>query len=248
MDTTSPPTHRSAAFRSLPSVDSLLQEPAIQALVEAYSHSAAVDAIREALDRARETLAAGGAAPSRQDLATAVVLQARALWQPTLAPVINATGVIIHTNLGRAPLSRAAMSAMLMAGAGYSNLEFDLASGERGLRQTHLDRMLARLVVAESSIAVNNNAAAVLLALSALAKGKEVIVSRGQAVEIGRRFRIPDVMRQSGCKLVEVGTTNRTRLEDYAVRSPRAPPPCCTCTPPTSGWWGSRRMWRSPRW
>ncbi|MDO9065697.1 MAG: L-seryl-tRNA(Sec) selenium transferase, partial [Chloroflexota bacterium] len=156
------------------------------------------------------------AEPARQDLAAAVVRQARALWQPTLAPVINATGVIIHTNLGRAPLSRAAMSAMLMAGAGYSNLEFDLASGERGLRQTHLDRMLARLVGAESSMAVNNNAAAVLLALSALAKGKEVIVSRGQAVEIGGRFRIPDVMRQSGCKLVEVGTTNRTRLEDYA--------------------------------
>jgi L-seryl-tRNA(Ser) seleniumtransferase len=216
MDTTSTSASRAAAYRSLPSVDSLLQETDIQPLVEAYSHEAVVDAIRETLDLARGALAAGGGAPSRQDLVDDVVRQARSTWQPTLTPVINATGVIIHTNLGRAPLSRAALAAMQMAGAGYSNLEFDLDSGERGLRQSHLDGMLARLVGAESSMAVNNNAAAVLLALSALAKGKEVIVSRGQAVEIGGRFRIPDVMRQSGCKLVEVGTTNRTRLEDYA--------------------------------
>jgi L-seryl-tRNA(Ser) seleniumtransferase len=216
MDTASTPARRFADYRSLPSVDSLLQDPSVQALVVAYSHSAVVDTVRETLDRAREVVAAGGAAPSLQDLADEVVRQARAIWQPTLAPVINATGVIIHTNLGRAPLSREALSAMQMAGAGYSNLEFDLASGERGLRQSHLDGMLARLVGAESAMAVNNNAAAVLLALSALAKGKEVIVSRGQAVEIGGRFRIPDVLRQSGCKLVEVGTTNRTRLEDYA--------------------------------
>jgi L-seryl-tRNA(Ser) seleniumtransferase len=215
MDAPFPPTSNSAAFRSLPSVDGMLQAPEIQALLEVYSHSAVVDVVRETLDRARQTLAAGGAAPSHPDLAAQVIRQARALWAPSLAPVINATGVIIHTNLGRAPLSRAAMAAMRVASAGYSNLEFDLASGERGLRQSHLDGMLARLVGAESSMAVNNNAAAVLLALSALAKGKEVIVSRGQAVEIGGRFRIPDVMRQSGCKLVEVGTTNRTRLEDY---------------------------------
>jgi L-seryl-tRNA(Ser) seleniumtransferase len=216
MNATAPSTGRSDAYRSLPSVDSLLRAPEIQALVDIYSHGAVVDAVREVLDRAREALAAGDPAPTRQELADQVVRQARAIWQPTLAPVINATGVIIHTNLGRAPMSRAALAAMLTAGAGYSNLEFDLASGERGLRQAHLDGMLARLVGAESSMAVNNNAAAVLLALSALAKGKEVIVSRGQAVEIGGRFRIPDVMRQSGCKLVEVGTTNRTRLEDYA--------------------------------
>jgi L-seryl-tRNA(Ser) seleniumtransferase len=215
MDAPSSPTSNSAVFRSLPSVDGMLQAPEIQALLEVYSHSAVVDVVRETLDRARQTLAAGGAAPSHPDLAAQVIRQARALWAPSLAPVINATGVIIHTNLGRAPLSRAAMAAMRVASAGYSNLEFDLASGERGLRQSHLDGMLARLVGAESSMAVNNNAAAVLLALSALAKGKEVIVSRGQAVEIGGRFRIPDVMRQSGCKLVEVGTTNRTRLEDY---------------------------------
>ncbi len=212
----SPQPSGASAFRSLPSVDSLLQEPTIQALVDLYSHDAVVDAARETLDRARQGLATGVAAPARPELAAQVVTRAKAIWQPTLTPVINATGVIIHTNLGRAPLSRAAMAAMLAAGAGYSNLEFDLASGERGLRQSHLDGMLARLVGAESSMAVNNNAAAVLLALSALAKGKEVIVSRGQAVEIGGRFRIPDVMRQSGCKLVEVGTTNRTRLEDYA--------------------------------
>jgi L-seryl-tRNA(Ser) seleniumtransferase len=216
MDVAAPPPGRTNALRSLPGVDSLLQEPEVRALVDVYSHSAVVAAVRMTLDEARETLTAGGPALTRQGLAAQVILQARALWQPSLAPVINATGVIIHTNLGRAPLSRAAIAAMRMAGAGYSNLEFDLASGERGLRQTHLDGMLARLVGAESSMEVNNNAAAVLLTLSALAKGKEVIVSRGQAVEIGGRFRIPDVMRQSGCKLVEVGTTNRTRLEDYA--------------------------------
>jgi L-seryl-tRNA(Ser) seleniumtransferase len=216
MESSSASAGNQLAFRSLPSVDSMLQEPDIQSLVADYTHAVVVEAIRAAVERAREALAGGDAAPSRAALAGEVVRQARALWEPSLQPVINATGVIIHTNLGRAPLSRQALAAMQTAGAGYSNLEYDLESGERGLRQSHLDGMLARLVGAESSMAVNNNAAAVLLALSALTKGKEVIVSRGQAVEIGGRFRIPDVMRQSGCKLVEVGTTNRTRLEDYA--------------------------------
>ena len=136
----------------------------------------------------------------------------RESWQPTLAPVINATGVIIHTNLGRAPLSAEACAAVTGVAQGYSNLEYDLDSGERGSRHSHIERLVANLVGAEAAMVVNNNASAVLLALSAVAKGKEVIVSRGQAVEIGGGFRIPDVMRQSGASLVEVGTTNRTYL------------------------------------
>ena len=129
--------------------------------------------------------------------------------------MINATGVIIHTNLGRAPLSDAAIAAMTAVSRGYSNLEFDLDAGERGSRYTHLEAALTQLTGAEAAIAVNNNASALLLVLSALCADREVIISRGQAVEIGGGFRIPDVMRQSGARLVEVGTTNRTYLRDY---------------------------------
>jgi L-seryl-tRNA(Ser) seleniumtransferase len=137
------------------------------------------------------------------------------VFEPSLRPVINATGVIIHTNLGRAPLSSAAIEAMAAVSRGYSNLEFDLEAGERGSRFTHLEAALRQLTGAEAAIAVNNNASALLLALTALASGRGVIVSRGQAVEIGGGFRIPDVMRQSGATPIEVGTTNRTYLRDY---------------------------------
>ena len=188
----------------------------MRGLVATYSNAAAVEAIRRTLDRARQRIAAGEPAPTPEALSLAIVREAQALWQPTLRPVINASGVIIHTNLGRAPLSGAAIAAMQGVAAGYANLEYDLTSGGRGSRHSHLESLLVHLVGAEASMVVNNNAAAVLLALSAVAKGKEVIVSRGQAVEIGGHFRIPDVLRQSGCKLVEVGTTNRTRLGDYA--------------------------------
>jgi L-seryl-tRNA(Ser) seleniumtransferase len=135
---------------------------------------------------------------------------------PTLQPVINGTGVIVHTNLGRAPLSQAARQAIDAAARGYSTLEYDLASGERGSRTVHAEQLLTRLTHAEAALVVNNNAAAVLLMLTALCQGKEVIISRGQLVEIGGGFRIPDVMAQSGARLVEVGTTNRTHLRDYA--------------------------------
>jgi L-seryl-tRNA(Ser) seleniumtransferase len=144
-----------------------------------------------------------------------VLVRADLLLHPTLRPVINATGVIIHTNLGRAPLSSEARAAMEMASRGYSNLELDLEEGERGSRQVHLEALLCQITGAEAAIAVNNNAAAVLLALTALCQNREVIISRGQAVEIGGGFRIPEVMRQSGARLVEVGTTNRTYLQDY---------------------------------
>ena len=137
--------------------------------------------------------------------------------KPTLRPLINATGVIIHTNLGRAPLSAAAREAIGQVAAGYSALEYDLPAGERGSRSIHAAGLLTRLTGAEAALVVNNNSAAVLLMLTALCQGREVIISRGQLVEIGGGFRVPDVMAQSGARLVEVGTTNRTHLRDYAT-------------------------------
>jgi len=199
----------------LPSVDRLIQQPMLQGLVATYSHAAVVQGAQEALAQVRRAVQEGSDLPSLESLVALTVERVRYRWQPTLIPLINATGVIIHTNLGRAPLSEAALAAMTEVARGYSNLEYDLEKGDRGSRHSHVDRLLAGLTGAEAALVVNNNAAAVLLALSALAKGKEVIVSRGQAVEIGGGFRIPDVMRQSGAKLVEVGTTNRTRLNDY---------------------------------
>lgn len=206
----------------LPSVDRLIQHPVLQGLITTYSHTAVVHGAREALEQVRQSVQGGGVLPSLEEMVALTVERVRYRWQPTLIPLINATGVIIHTNLGRAPLSSAALAAMTEIARGYSNLEYNLERGDRGSRHSHVDRLLAGLTGAEAALVVNNNAAAVLLALSALAKGKEVIVSRGQAVEIGGGFRVPDVMRQSGAKLVEVGTTNRTRLSDYeAAITPR---------------------------
>jgi L-seryl-tRNA(Ser) seleniumtransferase len=203
------------SYRSLPSVEKLAQ--AAEALLGgALPHALVVEAARAELDAARRGLSAQRRAPSPADLARAVAEQLARLAQPSLRPLINASGVIIQTNLGRAPLSAAALAAMEAVGAGYSNLEYDLEAGERGSRYAHLSALLCRLTGAEAALAVNNNAAALYLALSALAQGREVIVSRGQAVEIGGGFRIPDVLRQSGAALVEVGTTNRTYARDYA--------------------------------
>ena len=153
--------------------------------------------------------------PSNDAIAGEVVARARNAWSNWPVRLINATGVVIHTNLGRAPLSRAAISAAVEAAAGYSDLEFDLESGKRGSRQAKIGQLLSDVSGGEAGIAVNNNASAVLLVLSALAAGDEVIISRGEAVEIGGGFRVPDVMRQSGAELVEVGTTNRTYVRDY---------------------------------
>jgi L-seryl-tRNA(Ser) seleniumtransferase len=176
-----------------------------------------VDAARHVIEAARREIATGAPSPSTEALAAAVISAVETAAAPSLRPVINASGVILQTNLGRAPLSDAALRAMRSIGEGYSNLEYDLGAGERGSRYTHLAGLLCRLTGAEAALAVNNNAAAVYLALSALAAGREVIVSRGQAVEIGGGFRIPDVLRQSGATLVEVGTTNRTYPHDYAA-------------------------------
>ena len=201
------------AYRSLPSVDKLVRHERLSALGE--DGGTLTELARQALETARGAIARGSEAPSEEQLAEDVLGLARLVFEPSLRPVINATGVIIHTNLGRAPLSDAAIEAMAAVSRGYSNLEFDLEAGERGSRFTHLEAALRQLTGAEAAIAVNNNASALLLALTALAAGRGVIVSRGQAVEIGGGFRIPDVMRQSGATLIEVGTTNRTYLRDY---------------------------------
>lgn len=202
-------------LRRLPSVDRLLQSSEGASLAESFGHALAVEAMRGTLDDIRQRILAGGAVPAEPDILAEVQHRLTQWATPTLRPVINATGVVIHTNLGRAPLSRQARQAMDMAAKGYTNLEFDLPEGTRGSRYVHAVSLLKRLTGAEDALVVNNNAAGVLLALSTLAVGREVIISRGQLVEIGGGFRIPDVMRQSGANLVEVGTTNRTYLRDY---------------------------------
>ena len=171
--------------------------------------------VRQRLEEGRLAITRGSSCPSLDEIVDSICSRLQTLAQSSLRPVINASGVILHTNLGRAPLSKEATAAMELVAAGYCNLEFDLDSGARGSRNVHIEQLLCQLTGAEAALVVNNNASAVLLALTALAKRKEVIVSRGQAVEIGGGFRIPDVMRQSGAKLVEVGTTNCTYIYDY---------------------------------
>ena len=203
-------------LRSLPSVDRVLSQPAIAAL--ALPAELVTEAVREEIGRLRAELLAAeedAPAPSPQRVAESVAERLSELFTPSLRPIINATGVVIHTNLGRAPLSDAAIAGMQEA-ARYSNLEFDLEAGARGSRAHHLDAPLRALTGAEGALVVNNNAAALYLTLAAHAREREVVVSRGQAVEIGGGFRIPDVLRQSGAALVEVGATNRTRAADYA--------------------------------
>ena len=202
-------------FRSLPSVDKLISAERLKALESSYSRPFVVEVVRQVLEESRLSISRGEPAPSSDDLVESVCDLVRTLGESSLRPVINATGVVLHTNLGRAPLSQETIVAMEEASKGYANLEFDLDTGLRGHRDVHISSLLCRLTGAEDALVVNNNASAVLLALTALCKKKEVIVSRGQAVEIGGGFRIPDVMRQSGAKLVEVGTTNCTYVADY---------------------------------
>jgi L-seryl-tRNA(Ser) seleniumtransferase len=197
-------------LRALPSVERLASSLAD------VPHAAAIAAAREELDELRERIRAGEPVdPDPAVLREVVAERARTLARGSLRPVINATGVILHTNLGRAPLAPEAAEAAARIGAVYSNLELDLEDGERGSRQVHLEALLRGLTGAEAALAVNNNAAAVLLALAALAAGREVVIGRNQLVEIGGSFRIPEILAQSGASLVEVGTTNRTRVADY---------------------------------
>ena len=201
--------------RDIPSVDQILKHPRTEQLLGAYGHAWAVSAIREVLDELRQSLPNLAEIPSDAELVNSLESILQKQSQPSLRPVINATGVLLHTNLGRAPLSQAALTAIENVASGYSTLEYDLTKGKRGKRDIHASALLTRLTDGESALVVNNNAAAVLLALSALSKGKKVAISRSQLVEIGGGFRIPDVMKQSGAKLLEVGTTNRTRLADF---------------------------------
>lgn len=203
-------------LRQLPSVDQVLAWPEAAALSARYGRALVVEGIRQTISAERQTLRAQPNAISRpESLLPALRAWLEAWLSPSLQSLINATGVIIHTNLGRAPLSLAAVQAIAETAAAYSNLEYDLARGERGSRAVHAAAALTRLTGAEAAIVVNNNAAAVLLMLTALCQGREVLISRGQLVEIGGGFRVPDVMAQSGAQLVEVGATNRTHLRDY---------------------------------
>jgi L-seryl-tRNA(Ser) seleniumtransferase len=215
---------RNAHLRSLAAVDEVLREPSAKALLERYPRALVVDAVRTILERLRLEIMSeegtGDAAARAADLTPAALVPwAERLLQaavtPSLRRVINATGVVVHTNLGRALLPREAIEAVVLAASGYSDLEYDLVRGERASRQDHVHDVLCTLTGAESALVVNNCAAAVLLALVATARGGEVLVSRGQLVEIGDGFRIPDILRESGAALVEVGTTNRTYVRDF---------------------------------
>ena len=197
--------------RNLPSVSALLETREMRALLEQHPRTLVVAAIRETLSELRVN--AGDA--TNNQLAAAIAERVEQSALPSLRPVFNATGIILHTNLGRAPLANAAIEAVLGVAGGYSNLEYDLDAGRRGTRYSHCVSLLRELTGAEDAIVVNNGAAALVVALSALARGREVIVSRGELVEIGGSFRVPDIMGRSGATLVEVGTTNRTHLDDY---------------------------------
>ena len=211
--------------RILPSIDRLRQRPAVRALETEYGPPAVLAALRGVTDMLRRELTApelpaspiGNSEQAASTIEQRTASQLAVEFEPSLVPVINATGVIVHTNLGRAPLAQPAVDRMAGLAVGYTNLEYDLGTGRRGSRSLHAERLLSRVTTAPAAVVVNNNAAAVLLVLAALADGREAIISRGELVEIGGGFRIPDVMRQSGALVREVGTTNKTRSADYAA-------------------------------
>ena len=206
-------------LKTLPKVDRILEWPAISALRETHPRPEVLKAVRAALEAARQLIRTDGLSATSLEtwISDRICAEIERRTAPSLRHVINGTGVVIHTNLGRSPLADEAEEAIHSVSAVYSNLEFDLQNGERGSRYTHVERLICDVTGAEAALVVNNNAAAVILALSCLAGGREVVVSRGELVEIGGSFRIPDVMRQSGAHLVEVGTTNRTHPRDYAA-------------------------------
>jgi L-seryl-tRNA(Ser) seleniumtransferase len=219
-------TSKSEFYRLLPSVDELTHSPELRDLLEREGQPALTGAVRTVLAHMREEISSGNLASTEAvemavaGLPDAVARQLRAAMEFSLRPVINATGVILHTNLGRAPLAQSALKRISEVAGGYTNLEFDIPAGERGKRDVHVERLFSRLLNQDGvsgirTVVVNNCAAAVMLALNTLAEGGEVVVSRGELVEIGGSFRVPDVMAKSGALLKEVGTTNRTRIEDY---------------------------------
>lgn len=212
---TSPPLQN--CLRSIPKTDRVLAWPMVSALLEPYGRPEVVAAVQETLGSLRDDLTKGGLReiPSPGTIAGMVADTLRSRARLSLRQVINGTGVVVHTNLGRSPLARSALEAIQRVAGGYSNLEFDLTAGERGTRYSHVEPLICELTGAQAALVVNNNAAAVILALSSLARGREVVVSRGELVEIGGSFRIPEVMAQSGAIMVETGTTNRTHPRDY---------------------------------
>ncbi len=210
-------------LQRLPSVDFLLNDALGQKLINEYGREMTIKAIREELDDARSAVKEGESPPKSAEILGFVNTRIKKWLQPSLLPVINASGIIIHTNLGRAPLSRETIRVMQEVSLGYSNLEYDLAAGKRGKRSMHAEGLLKLLTGAESALVVNNNAAAVLLVLSALAARKQVVIANSQLVEIGGGFRVPDVMRQSSAKLMAVGTTNRVHLSDYETALEESP-------------------------
>jgi L-seryl-tRNA(Ser) seleniumtransferase len=210
--------HQQVTLRALPSVDEVLRTPTASVAIEQFGRAAAVAAVRQTLDAARSALRTGRARAVDSDvLAAAALAGLEASAQPSLRPVFNLTGTVLHTNLGRAVLAEAAIAAAIAAMRAPVALEFDLAQGRRGERDDHLRGLLRELTGAEDATIVNNNAAAVLLVLNTLAKGRAAVVSRGELIEIGGAFRMPDIMARAGAKLVEVGTTNRTHLQDYSA-------------------------------
>ncbi len=202
-------------YRSIPGVDRVLSEPALAEILSESRRDIVAEAVRERIAEARDSVARAEAPPTASEVAQAVAQRLRRDWASWPAPVINATGVILHTNLGRAPLSEESLRAVSAAARGYADLELDLADGKRGSRHSAIARLLRQLTGAEDALVVNNNAGAMLLGLAAIAAGREVAVSRGEASEIGGGFRIPEVLAQSGAALVEVGTVNRTYAHDY---------------------------------
>ncbi|MGH9376893.1 MAG: L-seryl-tRNA(Sec) selenium transferase [Terriglobia bacterium] len=207
-----------STLRTIPAVEALLNRELLRELAARFGRQVVLEAARSALDRLRQQIRVDPKAGfSMESLESEIAASAETAAKPSLIPVINATGVILHTNLGRAPLARAALDHLVETAGQYSNLEYDLESGTRGKRDVHTSRLFGRLTGAEAALVVNNNAAAVFLALNSLAEGAEVIVSRGELVEIGGSFRIPDICAKSGATLREVGTTNRTRIADYAA-------------------------------
>ena len=211
--------NKNLLFRSIPKVDILLEEQEIQDLIDAYGRELVMDVIREEMDALRTFI---GKCEEEEEakvqigmLTQNIKRHAGKLHEPNMKMVINGTGTVLHTNLGRAPISKEHVERLAGIVSGYSNLEYNLEAGARGERYSHFEKLLCKLTGAEAAMAVNNNAAAVMLILSSMAKGGEVVVSRGELVEIGGKFRIPDVMEQSGASLVEVGTTNKTHYSDY---------------------------------
>lgn len=211
--------NKNLLYRSIPKVDIILEYEAIQASIEKYGREIVVDAIRVEMDELRKFIGTCDSEEAAKEaianVVASIVKRAENMLQPNMRRVINATGTILHTNLGRAPISKEHMAHIAEIATGYSNLEYNLNAGKRGERYSHFEELLCKITGAEAAMAVNNNAAAVMLILSSLGKGGEVIVSRGELVEIGGKFRIPDVMEQSGATLVEVGTTNKTHFSDY---------------------------------